>query len=79
MVVRLFVGNLSFQATQEDVRGLFQHGELIDYFTPGEVAALYADWLIVAGEKRLIDCPEDGTIHRHGVEQIVARAHPRDA
>ena len=27
MVVRLFVGNLSFQATEEDVRGLFQHGE----------------------------------------------------
>ncbi len=79
MVVRLFVGNLSFQATEEDVRGLLQHGELIDYFTPGELAALYADWLIVAGEKRLIDCRQDGTIHRHSVEQIVARAHPRDA
>ncbi len=25
MIVKLFVGNLSFQATQEDVRELFQH------------------------------------------------------
>jgi len=57
-----------------------EKGERIDYFTPGELAALYADWLIVAGEKRrLIDCRQDGTIHRHTVEQIVARAHPRDA
>jgi tellurite methyltransferase len=56
-----------------------EKGERIDYFTPGELVALYADWLIVACEKRLIDCRQDGTIHRHSVEQLVARAHPRDA
>ena len=54
-----------------------EKGERIDYFTPEELAGLYADWLIVACEKRLIDCRQDGTIHRHSVEQIVARAHPR--
>jgi tellurite methyltransferase len=56
-----------------------EKGERIDYFAPGELVALYDDWLIVACEKRLIDCRQDGTIHRHSVEQIVARAYPRDA
>jgi hypothetical protein len=56
-----------------------EKGERIDYFRPGELAALYADWCIVAGEKRLIDCRQDGTIHRHSVEQLVVRAHRRDA
>lgn len=56
-----------------------EKGERIDYFAPGELVAFYDDWLIVACEKRLIDCRQDGTIHRHSVEQIVARAHPRDA
>ena len=56
-----------------------EKGERIDYFRPGELAALYADWLIVAGETRLIDCRQDGTSHRHSVEQLVVRAPPRDA
>jgi tellurite methyltransferase len=56
-----------------------EKGERIDYFAPGELVALYADWLIVASEQRLIDCRQDGTIHRHSVEQIVARTRPRDA
>jgi tellurite methyltransferase len=56
-----------------------EKGERIDYFAPRELVALYDDWLIVACEKRLIDCRQDGTIHCHSVEQIVARAHPRDA
>ena len=62
-----------------DLAIYMEKGERIDYFTPGELAALYADWLIVACEKRLIDCRQDGTIHRHSVEQLVVRAHPRDA
>jgi tellurite methyltransferase len=50
--------------------------ERIDYFTPGELAAFYAGWLVVAWEARLIDCRQDGTTHRHSVEQLVARARP---
>jgi len=50
-----------------------EKGERIDYFTPGELAAVYADWRIEACEARFIDCRQDGTIHRHSVEQIVAR------
>ncbi len=55
-----------------------EKGERIDYFASGELAAPYAAWLIVAGEQHLIDCRQDGTIHRHSVEQILARA-PADA
>ena len=55
-----------------------EKGERIDYFAPGELAALYADWLIVACEKRLIDCRQDGTIHRHSVRATCrARAPAR--
>ena len=56
-----------------------EKGERIDYFTPGELGMFYIDWLIVAREKRLIDCRQDGTTHRHSVEELVARAHPRYA
>jgi len=53
-----------------------EKGERIDYFASGELAALYADWEIVACEQRLIDCGQDGTAHHHSVEQIVARIQP---
>ena len=62
-----------------DLAIYMEKGERIDYFAPGELAALYADWLIVMGEQQLIDCGQDGTIHRHSVEQLVVRAHSRDA
>jgi hypothetical protein len=51
-----------------------EKGERIDYFAPGELAELYADWLVLAREQRVIDCGQDGTIHRHCVEQFGARA-----
>ena len=66
------------RALEADSKLYGTQGERIDYFTPGELAALYGDWRIVASEKRLIDCRQDGTIHRHSVEQLVARA-PADA
>jgi tellurite methyltransferase len=55
-----------------------EKGERIDYFAPGELTGLYADWLILAREERLIGCSQDGTIHHHSVEQLIARA-PRRA
>jgi tellurite methyltransferase len=55
-----------------------EKGERIDYFAPGELTGLYADWLILAREERLIDCSQDGTIHHHSVEQLIAQA-PRRA
>ena len=55
-----------------------EKGERIDYFASGELTGLYADWLILAREEQLIDCSQDGTVHRHSVEQLVAQA-PRRA
>ena len=54
-----------------------EKGERIDYFAPGELAGLYADWPILGRKARLIGCSQDGTIHRHSVEQLVAQAPRR--
>jgi tellurite methyltransferase len=51
-----------------------EKGEQIDYFAPGELASLYADWAILTREARVIDCDQDGTRHRHSTEQFVARS-----
>jgi tellurite methyltransferase len=50
-----------------------EHGEVIDYFTEGELSRLYADWTLMRAERRLISCAQDGTAHEHSVEQIIAR------
>jgi hypothetical protein len=54
-----------------------EKGERIDYFAPGELTGLYADWLILARDDRLIGCSQDGTVHRHSVEQLVVQAPHR--
>ena len=46
-----------------------EKGERIDYFALGELTAFYPDWAT--------DCNQDGTIHRHSVEQFVARSPHR--
>lgn len=55
-----------------------EKGEVIDYFVPGELASLYATWQIVRRHETLIACAQDGTPHRHSVEELVARAVRRD-
>ena len=51
-----------------------EKGEIIDYFNPGELSGLYADWILLQREDQMIACAQDGTPHRHSVEQLVARA-----
>ncbi|MBI4242345.1 MAG: class I SAM-dependent methyltransferase [Candidatus Rokubacteria bacterium] len=51
-----------------------EKGEVIDYFTPGELAAAYAGWLILHREEGRIACSQDGTPHHHSVESFIARA-----
>lgn len=48
--------------------------EVIDYFTPGELAAAYIGWLILHREEGRISCAADGTPHHHSVESFIARA-----
>jgi len=51
-----------------------EKGEIIDYFIPGELARLYANWLIPRIEEQTIACSQDGTPHHHSVEVVIARA-----
>ena len=48
-------------------------GEVIDYFRPGELLHLYADWAILIREEGTINCAQDGNPHRHSVETLIAR------
>ncbi len=50
-----------------------ERSELIDYFTDGELSRAYADWLILRCEPVMITCAQDGTPHRHSVEQFIAK------
>jgi tellurite methyltransferase len=55
-----------------DRRVYVEQGEVVDYFRTGELAALYAGWRIVHHAARTIWCAEDGTAHRHGVDELIA-------
>ncbi len=52
-----------------------EKGEVIDYFAPGELAGVYAGWLILRHGELMIACSQDGTPHRHSAEQVVARRY----
>jgi tellurite methyltransferase len=55
-------------------------GEVIDYFRPGELADVYADWAIIRQEEGLIACGRDGMRHVHSVDVVLARnGQRRDA
>ncbi|MBI4588474.1 MAG: class I SAM-dependent methyltransferase [Candidatus Rokubacteria bacterium] len=51
-----------------------EKGEVIDYFAPEELARAYANWLILQREEKLIACAQDGTPHRHSVEELIVKA-----
>lgn len=69
-------GGLHAHVVFTDLVVYAEKGEHIDYFTPTELSALYADWLVLGRAQRLIGCDQDGTVHHHSVEQIVAHAPP---
>jgi len=51
-----------------------EKGEVIDYFSAGELEAHYAGWRIIRLEGCLIPCAQDGTRHQHSVEELIARS-----
>jgi tellurite methyltransferase len=51
-----------------------EKGEVIDYFTPGELADLFAGWHLRHAEAGLIPCKQDGRPHQHSIEGIIAQA-----
>ena len=56
-----------------DLEIYVEKGEVIEYFSPGELAQAYADWLILRRADQMISCAQDGTSHRHSVELLIAK------
>lgn len=51
-----------------------EKGEVVDYFTTGELEVHYAGWRVIRLEARLIPCAQDGTRHQRSVEELIARS-----
>lgn len=49
-----------------------EKGELVAYFQLGELCGAFANWRILSHGHRVISCAQDGTVHGHGVEALVA-------
>jgi tellurite methyltransferase len=47
--------------------------EIVHYFAPQELRQAYRDWSILRHDEGLISCAQDGSLHVHSVETIVAR------
>jgi tellurite methyltransferase len=50
-----------------------EKGEVVDYFAPGELRALFDGWTVLASREGLISCAGDGTPHVHSVEEVFVR------
>jgi len=49
-----------------------EKGEVVDYFSEGELRETFGSWRRVVYGQYTIDCTQDGTIHRHAVEELIA-------
>ena len=49
-----------------------EKGEVVDYFSAGELHEAFLEWQILARDDRVISCAQDGTVHGHAVEELVA-------
>ena len=70
-------GGLNAYVVFTDQEVYVEKGEVIDYFTPGELQALYAGWPTVHREEGRIACAADGTPHHHSVESFIAQSPAR--
>ena len=61
-----------------DVSVYAEKGEEIDYFAPGDLGAIYSDWLVLEDEEGAIHCSQDGFAHSHSIERIVTTCARRD-
>jgi tellurite methyltransferase len=50
-----------------------EKNEVVHYFAPNELRRAYGDWSILRHDEGLISCAQDGTLHVHSVETVVAR------
>jgi tellurite methyltransferase len=49
-----------------------EKGEIVDYFTAGELREAFVEWQVLRNGERVISCAQDGSVHGHSVEEVVA-------
>jgi tellurite methyltransferase len=49
-----------------------EKGEIVDYFTAGELREAFVEWQVLRSGERMISCAQDGSAHGHSVEELVA-------
>jgi tellurite methyltransferase len=49
-----------------------EKGEIVEYFNAGELHDAFVDWQILKRGEHVISCAQDGTVHGHAVEELVA-------
>lgn len=49
-----------------------EKGEIVDYFTAGELREAFVEWQVLRSGERMISCAQDGSVHGHSVEELVA-------
>jgi tellurite methyltransferase len=49
-----------------------EKGEIVDYFTAGELRQAFAEWKVLRNGEQVISCAQDGTAHGHSVEELTA-------
>ena len=52
-----------------------EKGEIVDYFTAGELREAFIEWQVLRNGERVISCAQDGSVHGHSVEEL-ATARP---
>jgi tellurite methyltransferase len=49
-----------------------EKGEIVEYYRAGELRGAFADWQVLKQADHAIRCAQDGSVHGHAVEEIVA-------
>lgn len=48
-----------------------EKGEIVEYFSAGELHEAFRDWQTLKHDDHVIKCAQDGTPHGHGVEELM--------
>jgi tellurite methyltransferase len=49
-----------------------EKGEIVEYYHAGELREAFVDWQILKRAEHVISCAQDGSVHGHAVDEIVA-------
>jgi tellurite methyltransferase len=56
-----------------------EKGEVVEYFTAGELHEAFVDWQTIRSGQHVISCAQDGTVHGHAVDELVTAWRPGPA